>query len=425
MRASSASRAEPVGQGCCKAADAAAGGPSVDASRRPWQAFVVPITRDDAAALDADDPLARWRDEFVGDDPTLIYLDGNSLGRMPRRTIERMRMVMEQEWAVDLIRSWEHWIDLPQRVGDELAPLIGALPGEVVVHDSTSINLYQLVHAACALRPDRSVMVVESGDFPSDRYVVDGIAEATGRRVRTELDRLDDVAVVVRSVVDYRTATAVDLADETARIHAAGALVVWDLSHAAGALDVDLNGAGAQLAVGCTYKFLNGGPGSPGFSYVATELIGQIRQPIWGWFGQRDQFAMGAQYQPRADLGRLLIGTPSVIALTGASAGISLTAEAGVGAISVKASALTGLAIELCDQFGLATCTPRDPARRGGHVSVVHPEARSLVARLIERNVVPDFREPDIIRLGMSPLSTSFTDVYDGLSMLADLIRKS
>lgn len=286
MRASSVSRAEPVGQGCCEAAGAAAaaaGGPSVDASRRPWPAFVVPITRDDAAALDADDPLARWRDEFVGDDPTLIYLDGNSLGRMPPRTIERMRTVMEQEWAVDLIRSWEHWIDLPQRVGDELARLIGALPGEVVVHDSTSINLYQLVHAACALRPDRSVMVVESGDFPSDRYVVDGIA----------------------------------------------------------------------------------------------------------------------------------------------SAGISLTAEAGIGAISVKASALTGLAIELCDQFGLNTCTPRDPARRGGHVSVVHPEARSLVARLIERNVVPDFREPDIIRLGMSPLSTSFTDVYDGLSMLADLIQKS
>jgi kynureninase len=238
------------------------------------------LTRADAEALDASDPLARWRDEFVVGDPTLVYLDGNSLGRAPRRTIERMRAVIEQEWAADLIRSWEHWVELPQRVGDELAPVIGALPGEVVVHDSTSVNLYQLVHAACALRPDRSVLAVDTGDFPSDRYVVDGVAEATGRRVRSTTDRLDDVAVVVRSAVDYRTAEAVDVAAETARIHAAGALVVWDLSHAAGVLKVDLRRAGVQLAVGCTYKFLNGGPGSPGFSYVASELVGQVRQPI-------------------------------------------------------------------------------------------------------------------------------------------------
>jgi kynureninase len=381
----------------------------------------MPHTRDDALALDAADLLARWRDEFVIADPALVYLDGNSLGRTPKRTVERMRVVMEREWAGDLIRSWSHWLDKPQRVGDLLAPLIGALPGEVVVHDSTTVNLYQLVHGACALRPDRTVLAIDEHDFPSDRYVVDGIAQATGRTVRHGFDRLDDVAVVIRSVVDYRTAEVVDVAAETARAHATGALIVWDLSHAAGVLAIDLGAAGAQLAVGCTYKFLNGGPGSPAFTYVATDLQATITQPIWGWFSQQDQFAMGPQYLPRADIGRMLIGTPSILALTGAECGISLTAEVGIGPIAAKASALTGFAIELCDQLGLTTCTPRDPARRGGHLSVVHPDARALAAQLVEHAVVPDFREPDIVRLGMSPLTTRFADVFDGLTTLARL----
>lgn len=381
----------------------------------------MPHSRDDALALDATDPLARWRDEFVIHDPALIYLDGNSLGRTPKRTVERMRDVMEREWAGDLIRSWSHWLDKPQRVGDLLAPLIGAQPGEVAVHDSTTVNLYQLVHGACALRPDRAVLAVDEHDFPSDRYVVDGIAQATGRTVRHGFDRLDDVAVVVRSVVDYRTAEVVDVVAETARAHAAGALVVWDLSHAGGVLAIDLGAAGAQLAVGCTYKFLNGGPGSPAFSYVATELQGTITQPIWGWFSQQDQFAMGPHYEPRTDIGRMLIGTPSILALTGAECGISLTVDAGIGAVAAKASALTGFAIDLCDELGLTTCTPRDPARRGGHVSVVHPDARALTAQLIEHDVIPDFREPDIVRMGMSPLTTRFVDVFDGLTTLARL----
>lgn len=381
----------------------------------------MPHTRDDALALDAADPLARWRDEFVIADPALVYLDGNSLGRTPKRTVERMREVMEREWAGDLIRSWSHWLDKPQRVGDLLAPLIGAQPGEVVVHDSTTVNLYQLVHGACALRPDRTVLAIDEHDFPSDRYVVDGIAQATGRTVRHGFDRLDDVAVVIRSVVDYRTAEVVDVAAETARAHAAGALVVWDLSHAGGVLAIDLGAAGAQLAVGCTYKFLNGGPGSPAFTYVATDLQPTITQPIWGWFSQQDQFAMGPQYLPRADIGRMLIGTPSILALTGAECGISLTAEAGIAPIAAKAGALTGFAIELCDQLGLTTCTPRDPARRGGHISVVHPDARALTAQLVEHAVIPDFREPDIVRLGMSPLTTRFADVFDGLTTLARL----
>ena len=376
-----------------------------------------------ALALDSVDPLARWRDEFVIGDPTLVYLDGNSLGRTPRRTIARLHEVVEREWAGDLIRSWSHWIDKPQRVGDLLAPLIGARPGEVAVHDSTTVNLYQLLHGAAALRADRSILVVDEHDFPSDRYVVDGVAEATGRTVRHGFDVLDDVAVIVRSVVDYRTAEVVDVAKETARAHAAGALVVWDLSHAAGVLAIDLHAAGAQLAVGCTYKFLNGGPGSPAFTYVAHDLHGTIGQPIWGWFSQRDQFAMGPTYEPRTDIARMLIGTPSILALTGAECGISLSAEAGIDSIARKARAITGYAIDLCDHRGLEVCTPRAAERRGGHVSVVHPRARELTAALIERGVIPDFREPDIVRLGMSPLTTRYVDVYDGIATLAGLVE--
>jgi kynureninase len=397
-----------------------------DRNQGGWQAGAVGTeqlaSRDRALELDRGDPLARWRDEFVIADDTLVYLDGNSLGRTPKRTIERMQQVLRDEWAGDLIRSWSHWVDLPRRVGDLLAPLIGARPGEVIVHDSTTVNLYQLVHAAIGLRPDRRVLAIERGDFPSDRYVVEGIATATGRTVRHDLANLDDVAVVVRSVVDYRTAEVVDVAAETARATKAGALVVWDLSHAAGVLAIDLNSAGAQLAAGCTYKFLNGGPGSPAFTYVARELHGRITQPIWGWFSQRDQFAMEADYDPRVDIGRMLIGTPSILALTGAQCGIALSAEAGIDAIAAKARALTGYAIELCDVFGLETCAPRDPVRRGGHVSIVHPDARALTTALTERGVIPDFREPNIVRMGVSPLTTRFTDVFDGISTLAQLV---
>jgi kynureninase len=387
------------------------------------------VSRDDALALDAADPLATWREQFDLTAPgagghDLIYLDGNSLGRTPLRTFQRMDEVLRDEWATGLIRSWDDWVHKPQEVGNLLAPLIGAQLGEVIVHDSTTINLYQLVHGAAALRPDRSVFAIDQDDFPSDRYVVDGIAAATGRTVRHGFERLDDVAVIVRSVVDYRTAEVVDVVAETARAHDAGAMVVWDLSHAAGVLAVDLGAAGAQLAVGCTYKYLNGGPGSPAFTYVAHELQPLITQPIWGWFSQQDQFAMGPTYAPRTDMARVLIGTPSILALTGAEVGIGLSAAAGIDAIAAKARALTALGIDLCDQWELATCTPRDQLRRGGHISVVHADARALTGRLIERGVIPDFREPDLVRLGMSPLTTRYVDVFDGTKILADLITK-
>jgi kynureninase len=377
------------------------------------------ITRDDVLALDAADPLAHFRDRFHIPDARVIYLDGNSLGMPPKRTLERLTEVYQHDWATGLIRSWEHWVDMPQRVGDVLAPLIGANPGEVVLHDNTTLNVYQLVHAAIGLRPDRKVIAISEHDFPTDRYVVDGIASSLGYSVQHGFGRLDNVAVVVRSVIDYRTAELVDVAAETARADADGALVVWDLSHAVGAIDIDLHACGAQFAVGCSYKFLNGGPGAPAWSFVASELHDVIHQPIWGWFATKDQFAMGPVFEPRSDIARLLLGTPSILALAAAEVGIALSAEAGMPAIHAKGSALTGLAIDLCDQLGMATPTPRDPARRGNHVAIEHPHAKAVVQHLHERDILFDFREPNIIRAGCSPLTTRFIDVYDGLQAVA------
>lgn len=378
-------------------------------------------TRDDAMALDETDPLRLWRDEFAIPDSSLVYLDGNSLGMMPRRTMSRIVSVVNDEWVLGLIRSWDHWIDLPRRVGDRLAPLIGAAAGEVVVHDSTTVNLYQLVDAACALRPDRRVIAISSDDFPTDRYVVAGIADARGLQVRHNCDALDDVAVMVRSVVDYRSAEVAAVASETARASAAGAIALWDLSHAAGLLAIDLGAAGVELAVGCTYKYLNGGPGSPAFSYVAHRLQATLPQPIWGWFAQADQFEMGPTFAPQPDIRRLLLGTPSIIALGAAEEGIAVTAEAGIQAIAAKARDLTGFGLELCDQLGLRSSSPRDPGRRGGHIAVHHADARRLVDVLADRQVITDFRDPDIVRIGCSPLTTRFTDVYDGVTALAAL----
>jgi kynureninase len=379
------------------------------------------LTRDDASALDEADPLRRWRDEFVIPDPSLVYLDGTSLGMMPRRTMSRIESVLNDEWAMGLIGSWDHWIDLPWRVGDRLAPLIGAARGEVVVHDSTTVNLYQLVEAACALRPDRRVIAISSDDFPTDRYVVAGIAKAHGFQVRDDFDNLADVAVTVRSVVDYRTAEVSDVAGETARASASGAIALWDLSHAVGVLPVDLGAAGVELAVGCTYKYLNGGPGAPAFSYVARQLQATLPQPIWGWFAQAEQFEMGPTFTPQPDIRRLLIGTPSILALAAAEEGIAVTVEAGIEVIAAKARDLTGFGLELCAQLGLRSSTPIDPARRGAHLAVHHADACRLVDALANLRVITDFRDPDIVRIGCSPLTTRFTDIHDGLTALASL----
>jgi kynureninase len=381
------------------------------------------ISRDDALDLDAGDELGHWRDHFVTPEE-LVYLDGNSLGMAPRAALDRLAGVAAGEWAHGLIRSWDHWVDLPSRVGDRLAPIIGAPPGSVIVHDSTTVNLYQLVHAALALRPERRIVAVDPGDFPTDRYVVSGIAEAAGLTLRSGFDDLDDVAVVVRSLVDYRTAELVGLRAETARAADAGAVVVWDLSHAAGAVEVDLADAGVQLAAGCTYKFLHGGPGAPAWAYVAPELQPVLAQPMWGWFAQREQFEMGEQYEPYPDVRRLLLGTPGILGLATAEVGIGLVADAGMAAIAAKGRALTGFALELCRELELDSPTPIDPARRGAHVAVRVDDAGRVHRELTGRGVITDVRPPDVIRLGCAALTTRFADVFDGLTALAGVEQR-
>ena len=387
------------------------------------------IDRHVAEQLDADDPLGRWRDEFVIPDPELIYLDGNSLGRTPKRTVAALRRVVEEQWAGDLIASWwDHgWLDLTLAVGDELAPLLGARPAEVAVHESTTVGIFQLLNVALDLErgggTGHQVIAVDDRDFPTDRYAAEGVARLRGAALRRGLDDLDGVAVVIRSMVDYRTAEIADVANETARAKAAGAVTIWDLSHAAGVLDLDLHALGVDLAVGCTYKFLNGGPGAPAFVYVADHLHDRVVQPIWGWFGQSDQFAMERPFDARPGIGRLLNGTPPVLGLTAAREGIRLTAEAGIATIALKARALTGFAIDLADAHGVATDTPRDASRRGGHVAIRHPEARRLHGALAERKVIVDHRDPDVLRFGLSPLTTRFTDVHDAITLLADCVN--
>ncbi len=390
------------------------------------------VDRSHAEALDAADPLASWRDEFVINDPELVYLDGNSLGMTPKRTVAAVRDVVETQWSGDLITSWwkHDWLNLPLVVGDELAPIIGARPGEVVVNESTTVCLFQLVNVALDLGTDDErrggVVAVEDTEFPTDRYVVDGIARLRpGVRVRSGLTDLDGVDVVVRSLVDYRTAALHDMAAETARAKAAGAVTVWDLSHTAGVVPVDLTTAGADLAAGCTYKFLNGGPGAPAFSYVRSELHDRLRQPIQGWFAQQDQFAMDEPFSARHGMAAMMNGTPQVLGLTAARSGISVTADAGIDAIAAKAHALANYTLDLADALGLRTSTERPPASSGGHVSVNHPDATELQVQLADRSIIVDKRDPDVLRLGLSPLTTRFVDVHTALTTLHELCDRA
>ena len=386
--------------------------------------------RSRAEACDSADPLAAWRARFVT--PDVVYLDGNSLGMAPVEVADRIADVLHHEWATDLIRSWDHWADLPSRVGDRLAPVLGASTGTVVVHDSTTVNLYQATHAAIGLaaagRPrDQMVIGVDPADFPTDRYVAAGIAAATGARVAPIDDPAGwaDVDVAVRSLVDYRTAACVDLSAETATARASGTVIVWDLSHAAGAVEVDVVAAGVDLAVGCSYKYLNGGPGAPGWTYVRPGLGSELDQPIWGWFAQRDQFEMGDRFDPHPDARRFLLGTPGVLGLVAAEVGIGITADAGMATVAAKGRALTSLALDMADELGLASPTPRDPAGRGAHVAiVVAPERLDDAHRaLLERAVVVDKRRPDLLRVGCSPLTTRYVDVHDGVLSIAAVLH--
>ena len=390
------------------------------------------LTREHAAALDAADPLAGFRERFVISDPERIYLDGNSLGRLPVATRDRLRDLVEQ-WGDQLVSGWPEWIDAPARTGDLLAEhVLGARPGEVVVSDSTTVNLYKLAAAALDARGGGR-LVTDRDNFPTDRYVLEGLAAARGAELA--LTGGDPVAgarpgdVIVVSHVAYRSGALADMEALNAAARGAGATVIWDLSHSAGAVPVQLRAAGAELAVGCTYKYLNAGPGAPAYLYVASELQERLRSPIWGWFGQHEQFAMERDYTPAPCIARFLAGTPPILDLAAVEEGVRLTADAGVAAIREKSIALTELIVALHDAWlaplGFELGSPRDPALRGSHVAVRHPEAWPICRALIERaGVLPDFRGPDAIRLGVAPLYTTFTEVHDALDRLRGLVER-
>jgi kynureninase len=374
--------------------------------------------RERALDLDANDPLAGCRARFRVPDG-LIYLDGNSLGALPVGVPAAVARTVEQEWGVDLIGSWNSngWWDAPRRVGDRVGTLIGAAPGQVVACDSTSVNLYKLVVAARRLRPDRPGLVIDADDFPTDRYIVGAVA---GGSVAREIG--PDTGVVVRSHVNYQSGRLHDLRSVTAAVHDAGAVVLWDLSHSAGVVPVELDAAGVDLAVGCTYKYLNGGPGSPAFAYVAARHQDALRQPLAGWTGHAQPFAMGPEYEPAPGVSRVLTGTPPIVAMAALEAALDAFDGVAMADVRAKSIALTALFIELVEErFGaaFALASPRLAAERGGHVSFAHPEAYAIKQALIARHVVPDFREPDLVRFGFAPLYIRFVDVWDAVDRLA------
>lgn len=395
-----------------------------------------PNSRAATAALDTRDPLAAFRDRFHLPEG-VIYLDGNSLGPLPGVARHRLAQVIEAEWGDGLIRSWNAagWIELPRRIGDKLARLIGAQPGEVIVADSTSINLFKVLAGALALRPGRRYIVSERDNFPTDLYMAQGLIELLGdghglRLVEADeiADAIDgDTAAVMLTHVNYRTGRMHDMSDITRGAHACGALAIWDLAHSAGAVPVDLNEAQADFAVGCGYKYLNGGPGAPAFIFVAQRHQADFRQPLSGWLGHAQPFAFETRYQPAEGIARALCGTPPILSLAALECGIDIALEAPMPAVRAKSLALTDLFIELverrCGAHGLRLITPREHDRRGSQVCFAHPEAFPIMQALIARGVIGDFRAPDILRFGFAPLYTRYTDVWDAAHALAEVLE--
>src|ERR1700678_4489266 len=394
-----------------------------------------------ARELDAADPLAGYRERFHWDDPSLIYLNGNSLGALPKATQSRLQQMITQEWGTALVRSWEHWVDLPQRAGEAVAPLIGAAPGQTLVTDSTTIHLYKLAYAALEARPGRHVIVTDNDNFPTDRYVLEGIAEQHNVEFRllstdfsdgVDVDLVrravdDDTALVSLSHVAYRSGALADMQRITEIAHQSGALMLWDLCHAVGAVPIHLDDCDADLAVGCTYKYLNAGPGAPAFLYVSARLRDVLRQPIWGWFSQRDQFAMGPRYDPAGGMAKFMTGTPPILATAAVEEGARLLLEAGTGPIRAKSMRLTSYLIDLGDAWltplGCTLGTPRACERRGGHVTFCHPQAEQIVGQLAAANIVADYRTPGRFRIGLAPLTTRFTDVWTAAGAARDIIE--
>ncbi|BAJ74063.1 kynureninase [Microbacterium testaceum StLB037] len=401
----------------------------------------------EAAALDAGDPLAPHRDAFVGAETPLLYFDGNSLGRPPRATADRLARFVTEEWGGRLIRGWdESWMQLPFAIGDRIGALaLGAAPGQTVIGDSTTVLLYKLLRAALdaqmARDPERVEIVVGRDDFPTDRYLVEGIAAERGARVVwVEVDTARGVdatllraavgprtAVVLLSHVSYRSGFLADGPELTRIAQDAGGFVLWDLCHSAGSVPVELDAWGVDLAVGCTYKYLNGGPGSPAFAYVAARHQDALVQPVQGWMGAADVFSMGPEYRPAAGMRRFLSGTPPVLGMIAMQDTLDLLETAGIAAVRRKSVALTEFALRVSDgilaPLGVRVASPRDAAERGGHVTLSHPAMRAVTARLWTRDVLPDYRDPGGLRIGLSPLSTSFAEVLTGLGAVADALR--
>jgi len=399
-----------------------------------------------ARDLDAEDELASFREAFIFAELDLIYLDGNSLGRLAHRTVVRVQKAVEEEWGGELIRGWNAgWYEAPSRVGEKIAQLVGAGPDQVVVSDSTSVNLFKLTMAALAMRPGQDGIVSDALNFPSDLYILQGCIRLLGNRHHLHMvpsadritvdqqalfDTIDErTALVTLSHVTFKSSFLYDAAAITERAHQVGALVLWDLSHSVGAVPVELDRWGVDLAVGCTYKYLNGGPGAPAFLYVRSDLQDEAISPIWGWFGQRSPFDFDLEYKPAEGIKRFLVGTPPIISLLGMESALDLVLDAGINRIRRKSVRLTSYLVYLVDTvlgpFGFVLGSPRDPARRGSHVSIRHPEGYRINRALIEEmGVLPDFREPDNIRLGLAPLYTSFAEVWEAVDRIRRVLEE-
>jgi kynureninase len=398
----------------------------------------------EAVELDDLDPLASKRELFVGsDDPEVVaYLDGNSLGRPLRASAQRLAAFAPERWGTRLIRGWdEEWFDLPLTVGDRIgAATLGAAAGQVAVGDSTTVLLYKLIRAAVDARPGRREIVVDTDNFPTDRYLVEGIAAERGLVVRwiesdtrggvaaSQLEAVlgRDTALVLLSQVAYRSGFLADVPALTELAHAAGALVLWDVCHSVGSVPIELDAWGVDIAVGCTYKYLNGGPGSPAFVYVRHDLQHSLVQPIQGWMGHAAPFDMGPGYSPADGMRRFLSGTPSIVGMQALRDMVELIGEVGMDAVRAKSETLTRFAIEAVDDWpaswGVVVATPREPGSRGSHVTIEHPAFRQLTAQLWQEGVLPDFRAPNGMRLGLSPLSTSHVELWNGLEAVRHLL---
>lgn len=394
------------------------------------------LTRDDLVQLDHADPLAPMRARFTLPEG-VIYLDGNSLGALPRDTASRVAAVVTGEWGHGLIRSWNDagWIDLSARIGDKIARLVGATPGSVMVADSTSVNLFKLLSAGLALRPDRRTILSEQGNFPTDLYIAEGLATLLARGHRLEQAPTDDIiaritpdtAVVMLTHVNYHTGRMLDMGAITRAAHAAGALVLWDLAHSAGAMPVALAAHDVDLAVGCGYKYLNGGPGAPAFLYVAPRLQEVARFPITGWLGHAQPFAFEPAYRPAAGIIRAMAGTPPVLSLAALEVGVDLALEADLAVVREKSLMQTRVFAQLvhqrCAAHGFRLVSPGNPRDGGSQVCLAHADAYAIMQALIARGVIGDFRAPDVLRFGMTPLYLGFSDLWDAVSVLDEVMR--